>query len=71
MAKDIENPCVSTCQLSGELCVSCGRTKDDIRKWKKMKRPEKMAAVQRATLRLKTLKKASDAPGFRPSSTPD
>ncbi|AUO22372.1 MULTISPECIES: DUF1289 domain-containing protein [Pseudomonas] len=57
MAKDIENPCVSTCQLSGELCVSCGRTKDDIRKWKKMKRPEKMAAVQRATLRLKTLKK--------------
>jgi predicted Fe-S protein YdhL (DUF1289 family) len=58
LAKDIENPCVSTCQLSGELCVSCGRTKDDIRKWKKMKRPEKMAAVQRATLRLKTLKKA-------------
>jgi predicted Fe-S protein YdhL (DUF1289 family) len=57
LAKDIENPCVSTCQLSGELCVSCGRTKDDIRKWKKMKRPEKMAAVQRATLRLKTLKK--------------
>lgn len=57
MAKDIENPCVSTCQLSGELCVSCGRTKDDIRKWKKMKRPEEMAAVQRATLRLKTLKK--------------
>ncbi|WP_219406796.1 DUF1289 domain-containing protein [Pseudomonas sp. Colony2] len=57
MAKDIENPCVSTCQLSGELCVSCGRTKDDIRKWKKMKRPEKMAAMQRATLRLKTLKK--------------
>ncbi|AMW84746.1 DUF1289 domain-containing protein [Pseudomonas yamanorum] len=57
MAKDIENPCVSTCQLSGELCVSCGRTKDDIRKWKKMKRPEKMAAVQRATLRLKALKK--------------
>ncbi|NVZ95026.1 DUF1289 domain-containing protein [Pseudomonas sp. D6002] len=57
MAKDIENPCVSTCQVSGELCVSCGRTKDDIRKWKKMKRPEKMAAVQRATLPLKTLKK--------------
>ncbi|AHC36963.1 Fe-S oxidoreductase [Pseudomonas fluorescens] len=57
MAKEIENPCVSTCQLSGELCVSCGRTKDDIRKWKRMKRPEKMAAVQRATARLKALKK--------------
>ncbi|MGY4494038.1 DUF1289 domain-containing protein [Pseudomonas sp. TE3610] len=57
MAKEIENPCVATCQLSGDLCVSCGRSKDDIRKWKRMKRPEKMAAVQRATQRLKTLKK--------------
>jgi predicted Fe-S protein YdhL (DUF1289 family) len=45
MAKDIENPCISVCQLSGELCVSCGRTKDDIRKWKRTKRPEKMAAT--------------------------
>jgi len=57
LAKDIDNPCVSTCRLSGDLCVSCGRNKDDIRQWKRMKRPEKMAAVQRATLRLKALKK--------------
>lgn len=58
MAKEIENPCISLCQLSGDLCVSCGRSKEDIRKWKRMKRPEKMAAVQRATMRLKGLKKA-------------
>ncbi|MGE8321828.1 MAG: DUF1289 domain-containing protein, partial [Pseudomonas sp.] len=25
MAKDIDNPCVSLCQLNSELCVSCGR----------------------------------------------
>lgn len=58
MAKEIENPCISVCQLSGDLCVSCGRSKDDIRKWKRMKRPEKMAAVKRASLQLKVLKKA-------------
>ncbi len=57
LAKDIENPCISICQLSGDLCVSCGRSKEDIRKWKRMKRPEKMAAVQRAAQRLKALKK--------------
>ncbi|WP_347900852.1 DUF1289 domain-containing protein [Pseudomonas purpurea] len=57
MAKDIENPCIAVCQLSADLCVSCGRTKDDIRKWKKMKRPEKMAAVQRASVRMKGLQK--------------
>jgi predicted Fe-S protein YdhL (DUF1289 family) len=59
VAKDIENPCISVCQLSGDLCVSCGRTKGDIRKWKRMKRPEKMAAVQRANLRLKILSKSA------------
>jgi predicted Fe-S protein YdhL (DUF1289 family) len=58
MAKEIENPCISVCQLSGDLCVSCGRSKEDIRKWKRMKRPEKMDAVQRANVRLKGLKKA-------------
>jgi predicted Fe-S protein YdhL (DUF1289 family) len=58
MAKEIENPCISVCQLSGDLCVSCGRSKEDIRQWKRMKRPEKMAAVQRAKVRLKVLKKA-------------
>ncbi|WP_409279443.1 DUF1289 domain-containing protein [Pseudomonas defluvii] len=57
MAKDIENPCISVCQLSGDLCLSCGRSKEDIKKWKRMKRPEKMAAVQRATQRLKSLQK--------------
>jgi predicted Fe-S protein YdhL (DUF1289 family) len=57
MAKEIENPCISVCQLSGDLCVSCGRSKEDIRKWKRMKRPEKMAAVKRANLQMKALKK--------------
>ncbi|HIL95725.1 MAG TPA: DUF1289 domain-containing protein [Pseudomonadales bacterium] len=35
----------------------CGRNREDIRKWKRMKRPEKMAAVQRAALRLKSLQR--------------
>ncbi|OWQ34163.1 DUF1289 domain-containing protein [Pseudomonas sp. DrBHI1] len=57
MASQIENPCISLCQLKGDLCVSCGRSKYEIRKWKRMKRPEKMVAVQRANVRLKGLKK--------------
>ncbi|MFK3776531.1 DUF1289 domain-containing protein [Pseudomonas sp. NPDC089406] len=57
MAKEIENPCVSLCQLNSELCVSCGRTREEIRKWRGMKRPEKMATVQRAAARVKALVK--------------
>ncbi|WP_162094945.1 DUF1289 domain-containing protein [Pseudomonas chlororaphis] len=61
MAKEIDNPCIAVCQLSGDLCLSCGRSKDDIRQWKRMKRPEKMAAVQRASQRLKALHKKGGA----------
>ncbi|CAG8867849.1 hypothetical protein PS627_02642 [Pseudomonas fluorescens] len=57
MAKDIENPCVSLCQLNSEMCVSCGRTREEIRKWRGMKRPEKMATVHKATARMKTIDK--------------
>ncbi|MDD1964779.1 DUF1289 domain-containing protein [Pseudomonas sp. NPDC090203] len=57
MAKDIENPCVSLCQLNSEMCVSCGRSREEIRKWRGMKRPEKMAAVQNASARLKAFNK--------------
>lgn len=55
MAKKIENPCVSICQLKGGLCTGCGRTVDEIREWKSMKRPQKMQAVKRADQRLKKI----------------
>lgn len=54
---DIETPCVSLCQLNSEMCVSCGRTKDEIRKWRGMKRPEKMSTVQKAAMRMKSITK--------------
>jgi uncharacterized protein len=57
VAKDIENPCVSLCQLNSEMCVSCGRSREEIRKWRGMKRPEKMAVVQNASVRLKAFNK--------------
>jgi predicted Fe-S protein YdhL (DUF1289 family) len=57
VGKEIESPCISVCKLSGELCISCGRTKDEIKKWKGMKRPEKKETVQRAAVRLKAIKK--------------
>ncbi len=57
MGKDVDNPRISVCKLTDELCTSCGRTKDEIRKWKRMKRPDKKATVERAAQRLKALKK--------------
>ncbi|EWH03180.1 DUF1289 domain-containing protein [Halomonas sp. BC04] len=61
MAKEIESPCVSVCRLQGELCVGCGRSLEEIRHWKAMKRPEKMATVKRADQRLKKMAPTSKA----------
>lgn len=55
MAKKIESPCVSVCQLSGGLCTGCGRSVEEIRHWKAMKRPEKMKTVKRAEECLKKI----------------
>ncbi|MFC0267999.1 DUF1289 domain-containing protein [Kushneria aurantia] len=55
MAKEIESPCVSVCQLKGNLCTGCGRSRDEIRRWQSMKRPEKMTTRQNAAARMKKL----------------
>jgi predicted Fe-S protein YdhL (DUF1289 family) len=39
------------------MCVSCGRSREEIRKWRGMKRPEKMAAVQNGAARMKAIAK--------------
>lgn len=57
MGKEVKNPCISLCKLDNGQCVGCGRTKDEIRKWKRMKRAEKKAVVEMATARLKDVRK--------------
>jgi predicted Fe-S protein YdhL (DUF1289 family) len=57
MAKKIDSPCVSACQLKGGMCTGCGRSIEEIRHWKSMKRPEKLSAIKRAEQRRKKLNK--------------
>jgi predicted Fe-S protein YdhL (DUF1289 family) len=30
------SPCVRACRLDGEVCVGCGRTRDEIARWTRM-----------------------------------
>nr|WP_245200212.1 DUF1289 domain-containing protein [Herbaspirillum sp. LeCh32-8] len=57
VSKEVESPCTSLCKLKHEVCVGCGRTKDEIKKWKGMKHKDKKATVERASVRLKELGK--------------
>ncbi|WP_084320110.1 DUF1289 domain-containing protein [Herbaspirillum huttiense] len=57
MAKDVKSPCVSLCKLKHEVCPGCGRTRDEIKDWKSMKRKEQLHTVELAAKRMKALKK--------------
>ena len=57
MAKKIDSPCISTCELKDGVCVGCGRSIEEIRRWKSMKRPEKIRALKRADQRRNKLNK--------------
>ncbi|WP_420864977.1 DUF1289 domain-containing protein [Pseudomonas fulva] len=48
---------MSSCKLKHEVCTGCGRSKEEIRGWRNMKRSEKKATVEKAAARLKKIKK--------------
>ncbi len=52
---DTKNPCISVCEFEERICVGCGRSKDEIKAWKKMDKPEKREVLAEAQVRLKAL----------------
>jgi len=52
-AAGVPSPCVRLCTLDDDdMCVGCGRTLDDIRRWQAMPDADKAACVARARQRL-------------------
>lgn len=45
----VPSPCRSLCRLDeADLCTGCGRSRDDIRRWKAMDDDERLACLARA-----------------------
>lgn len=58
MGDKVDNPCVDLCKLKDDICVGCGRSRDEINRWKKLKNKERKAVRQQAAERLAILGKA-------------
>ena len=43
----VESPCIKVCRLADGVCVGCGRTLDEIRRWSRMDGDERAAVVAR------------------------
>ena len=51
-----KNPCIKVCEFHQDICVGCGRSKREIKQWKKLEKPERRALLAEADLRLLALK---------------
>ncbi|MCF6783335.1 MULTISPECIES: DUF1289 domain-containing protein [Pseudomonadaceae] len=57
MGDKAKNPCVSICKVKDDICIGCGRSRDEMKAWKSMKNKERRAVNEMAAARLKALGK--------------
>ncbi|KAF1028850.1 MAG: hypothetical protein GAK37_02038 [Pseudomonas sp.] len=51
-----KDPCIDICKFSDDICIGCGRSKREIRAWKKLDKDDKRAVLAEAHQRLLALK---------------
>ncbi|NMY40064.1 MULTISPECIES: DUF1289 domain-containing protein [Pseudomonadaceae] len=50
-----KNPCIKICQFDADICVGCGRSKREIKAWKKLDKAERLSLLAEADMRLLAL----------------
>ncbi|MDC7825610.1 DUF1289 domain-containing protein [Pseudomonas sp. BLCC-B13] len=50
-----KNPCIKICQFDADVCVGCGRSKREIKAWKKLDKAERLSLLAEADMRLLAL----------------
>ena len=50
-----KDPCIGVCKFTDDICLGCGRTKREIKAWKKLDKDEKRAVLAESALRLLAL----------------
>ncbi len=58
LGEKAKNPCVSICKLQDDICIGCGRSREEMKAWKDMKNKERKAVNALAAERLHALRKA-------------
>ncbi|WP_434561726.1 DUF1289 domain-containing protein [Pseudomonas sp. Z5-35] len=48
----IKDPCISLCKFDDDICIGCGRSKREIKAWKKLDKEDRRVVLAEAALRL-------------------
>ncbi|CAH0140744.1 MULTISPECIES: DUF1289 domain-containing protein [unclassified Pseudomonas] len=51
----MKDPCISVCKFDEGICLGCGRSKAEIKAWKKLDNAEQRLVVAEAAMRLISL----------------
>ena len=54
---DTKDPCIGICKFDERICIGCGRSKEEIKGWKKMDKAEKREVLEAARGRMKGMGK--------------
>lgn len=49
------NPCIKVCKFEQEICLGCGRSREEIRTWKRLGKTERRGLLAEADMRLLAL----------------
>ncbi len=52
----MKDTCISLCKFTDDICIGCGRSKREIKAWKKLDKEEKRTVLAESSLRLLALK---------------
>lgn len=47
-----KDPCISVCKFADDICLGCGRSKREIKAWKKLDKADKRTVLAESALRL-------------------
>ena len=50
-----KDPCMGVCKFTDDICLGCGRTKREIKAWKKLDKDDKRTVLAESALRLLAL----------------
>jgi predicted Fe-S protein YdhL (DUF1289 family) len=42
-----KDPCISLCKFDADICIGCGRSKREIKAWKKLDKDDKRVVLPR------------------------
>ncbi|MEO9332924.1 DUF1289 domain-containing protein [Pseudomonas guguanensis] len=47
-----KNPCIKVCEFEKDICLGCGRSRQEIKGWKRLDKHERLALLAQADMRL-------------------